>query len=190
MSVDKTDARKAAFARRAKAHSEGRDADAQARLRDWLAPYRGKPLSGFLAIQTEIDPLPVMTEMANHGPVCVPITGKIGTPLRFARWSPDREMIEGKFGTRSPAVLDWVVPEVLIVPLVAFDAMGNRLGYGGGFYDRTLEQLRAERSTLAVGFAYEAQRAESLPLEPTDQPLDAIVTETRTYRFDPVPPRG
>nr|WP_255552325.1 5-formyltetrahydrofolate cyclo-ligase [Maritimibacter dapengensis] len=183
MTQRKKDARAAAFARRARAHGTGLDRAAQNRLRDWLAPYRGKSLSGFLPIRTEIDPVPIMSELARHGPVCVPITGKIGEPLRFARWTPGCDMIEGKFGTLSPATPDWVVPEVLIVPLLAFDSEGNRLGYGGGFYDRTLEALRAQRPTLAVGYAYDAQRVDSLPLEATDQPLDAIVTETRTYTF-------
>ena len=68
-------------------------------------------------------------------------------------------------------------PEILIVPLVAFDRAGGRLGYGGGFYDRTLELLRAKRATLAIGFAFAAQEASGLPLEPTDQPLDLVVTE-------------
>ncbi|MEM9580357.1 MAG: 5-formyltetrahydrofolate cyclo-ligase, partial [Pseudomonadota bacterium] len=71
----------------------------------------------------------------------------------------------------------WVEPEIVIVPLVAFDARGGRLGYGGGFYDRTLERLRSRRATLAIGFAFAAQEAGTLPLEPTDQPLDLIVTE-------------
>jgi 5-formyltetrahydrofolate cyclo-ligase len=66
----------------------------------------------------------------------------------------------------------------MIVPLVAFDRDGGRLGYGGGFYDRTLEILRAKRATLAIGFAFSGQEAAGLPLEPTDQPLDMIVTET------------
>ena len=79
----------------------------------------------------------------------------------------------------------WLVPEVLIVPLVAFDRAGGRLGYGGGFYDRTLARLRAARPTLAVGFAYAAQEADRLPLEPTDQPLDAIVTERGVIPFAP-----
>jgi len=72
---------------------------------------------------------------------------------------------------------------VLIVPLVAFDRRGGRLGYGGGFYDRTLERLRARRTTVAIGFAYAAQEAEALPLEPTDQPLDMVVTETEVIAF-------
>lgn len=86
-------------------------------------------------------------------------------------------LVPGPFGARIPEVCDFFEPEILIVPLVAFDSAGNRLGYGGGFYDRTLEMLRARRATLAIGFAYAAQQADALPLEPTDQPLDMIVTE-------------
>ena len=66
----------------------------------------------------------------------------------------------------------------MIVPLLAFNRAGGRLGYGGGFYDRTLEKLRARRATLAIGFAFAGQEVDDLPLEPTDQPLDLIVTET------------
>ncbi|MEL7206400.1 MAG: 5-formyltetrahydrofolate cyclo-ligase, partial [Pseudomonadota bacterium] len=89
------------------------------------------------------------------------------------------------FGAEVPLVDDFFDPEILIVPLVAFDRAGGRLGYGGGFYDRTLERLRARRATLAIGFAYQAQEAESLPLEPTDQPLDMIVTEREVIEFGP-----
>ncbi|MDH3263737.1 MAG: 5-formyltetrahydrofolate cyclo-ligase, partial [Paracoccaceae bacterium] len=75
-----------------------------------------------------------------------------------------------------------LVPEVLVVPLVAFDRRGYRLGYGGGFYDRTLEHLRAEGPALAIGFAWAAQEDPALPVEPTDQRLDLIVTERETIR--------
>lgn len=181
--IDKAAARKAAFAARKLAHAAGQDAAAQDRLAKWLSPHQGKPLSAYMAIRTEIDPLPVMAQMSAFGPVCIPVIEAKATPLKFARWTPETEMTDGPFGARIPAQIEWVTPEVLIVPLVAFDAEGNRLGYGGGFYDRTLEVLRAQRPTLAVGFAYDAQCADALPLEPTDQPLDAIVTETRTYTF-------
>jgi len=120
-----------------------------------------------------------MAEAAAHGPVGVPVIEAAGQPLRFARWEPDCAMVGGAFGAAVPATLDWITPEILIVPLVGFDLEGNRLGYGGGFYDRTLEGLRARGAALAIGFAYEAQAAGDLPLEPTDQPLDLIVTESR-----------
>ena len=82
-----------------------------------------------------------------------------------------------------PEVDDFFEPEILIVPLVAFDRCGGRLGYGGGFYDRTLEMLRARRGTMAIGFAYGAQEAAELPLESTDQPLDMVVTELEVISF-------
>ena len=76
-----------------------------------------------------------------------------------------------------PVNSNYLIPEVLIIPLVAFDRGGGRLGYGGGFYDRTLDYLRSRHATLAIGFAYSEQEFENLPLEPTDQKLDIIITE-------------
>ena len=82
-----------------------------------------------------------------------------------------------------PADGAWVEPEVLIVPLVGFDGRGFRLGYGGGFYDRTLEGLKERRPTIAIGFAFAAQEMPEVPIEPTDQRLDMIVTEKGVRRF-------
>lgn len=172
----KADARKAAFARR-KAAFDTSLPGAAAHLSEVLAGYRGVPLSGYMAIRTEINPLPAMEEAAAHGPVSVPVIIGAGQPLRFSRWEPGGALREGPFGAMVPEIDNWIEPEILIVPLVAFSRAGGRLGYGGGFYDRTLEQLRARRATMAIGFAFAAQEADDLPLEPTDQPLDLIVTE-------------
>lgn len=98
-------------------------------------------------------------------------------PLGFLHWTPQVELIEGAFGVMIPARQRPVVPRVLIVPMLAFDGRGYRLGYGGGFYDRTLEKLRATGDITAIGLAYSAQMFEALPVEDTDQPLDMIVTE-------------
>lgn len=168
-------ARKAAFARRKAAHDPM--AANAAHLSACLAGHRGVPLAGYCHMRTEIDPTPAMAEAAAHGPVGVPVITGAGQPLRFRIWSPDCDMVAGEFGAAIPASGDWMTPQIVIVPLVAFDARGGRLGYGGGFYDRTLQQLRAQGPTLAIGFAYAAQQADDLPLEPTDQPLDLIVTE-------------
>ncbi|WP_170450816.1 5-formyltetrahydrofolate cyclo-ligase [Ruegeria arenilitoris] len=178
----KAAARKAAFARRKAAFDAGPPA-AAGRLSEVLAGFRGVPLSGYMPIRTEIDPLPAMAEAAAYGPVGVPVIQGAGRPLRFSRWTPEGPLKDGPFGAKVPETDDYFDPEILIVPLVAFDPQGGRLGYGGGFYDRTLEGLRAKRPTLAVGFAFDAQEAEALPLEPTDQPLDMIVTETRVLTF-------
>ena len=174
----KAAARTAAFAARKRAHQEATGTGAGL-LSGILAGYRGVPLAGYMPIRTEIDPLPAMEEAAAHGPVGVPVIQAQAQPLRFALWEPDQKMTDGPFGACVPEKQDFFEPEIVIVPLVAFDLKGGRLGYGGGFYDRTLELLRGKRATLAIGFAYDAQEAGTLPLEATDQPLDMIVTNSR-----------
>ena len=178
---EKEAARKAGFARRKAAHGHGLDAEAQLQLRAALSTMGGRVLAGYMPIRTEVDPLPVMADW--HGTVGVPIVNGPGQPLRFHRWTPDAAMVEGAFGALIPAVIEVTVPDVLIVPLVAFDRQGYRLGYGGGFYDRTLEGLRQKNPTAAIGFAYDAQYAKAVPTEPTDQRLDAIVTERGVQWF-------
>lgn len=172
----KAAARKAAFARRKAAHAADPGTGA-GHLSALLAGHRGVPVAGYMPIRSEIDPRPAMAEAAAHGPVGVPVIEGAGRPLRFALWEPEMALVEGAFGALVPAAPVFMVPQIVIVPLVAFDRQGGRLGYGGGFYDRTLEGLRARGPVLAVGFAYAAQEAGALPLEPTDQPLDMIVTE-------------
>ena len=178
----KAAARKAAFARRKEAFDAGYPAQS-AYLSEVLAGYRGVPLAGYMPIRTEINPIPAMAEASAHGPVGVPVIQAAGQPLKFSRWEPEGELKDGPFGAKVPVVDDYFEPEILIVPLVGFDAKGGRLGYGGGFYDRTLELLRSKRATMAIGFAFDAQEAEELPLEPTDQPLDLMVTETGIREF-------
>lgn len=179
----KASARKAAFARRKIAHDVGQGTAGY--LSEVLAGYRGVSLSGYVPMRTEIDPLAAMAEASAHGVVGVPVIMGAGQPLKFRAWTPDTQMIAGEFGAQIPKAGDWIVPEIVIVPLVAYDLNGGRLGYGGGFYDRTLEGLRAQRPTLAIGFAYSDQKAEDLPLEPTDQPLNMIVTERGVHEISP-----
>ncbi|MEO0502070.1 MAG: 5-formyltetrahydrofolate cyclo-ligase [Pseudomonadota bacterium] len=176
IAAQKAALRRAAFAARKAAHAADRGG-ASGVLSSVLAGYRGVPLAGYMPIRTEIDPLPAMAEAAAHGPVALPVIDDAGLPLRFSRWVPEGALRDGPFGAQVPLVDDFLEPEIVIVPLVAFTVAGARLGYGGGFYDRTLERLRVRRATLAIGFAYAAQQVDALPLEPTDQPLDMIVTE-------------
>ncbi|MBT9244016.1 5-formyltetrahydrofolate cyclo-ligase [Gemmobacter fulvus] len=176
----KAEARSAGFAARKAAFDKGKGQAAEL-LADWLAPHAGRALSGYMAMRTEIDPLAAMA--AHQGPVCVPVIMGKGQPLKFREWTPGCAMVEGAFGAFIPAEGAWIEPEVLIVPLVGWDRRGYRLGYGGGFYDRTLELLRSKRPTLAVGFAFAAQEVPDVPIEPTDQRLDAIVTEAGVIHF-------
>ncbi len=178
----KTAARKTAFAQRKAAHATARPGQA-GYLSEVLAGYRGVSLAAYMPIRTEISPLAAMAEAAAHGPVGVPVIQAAATPLKFSRWEPEAEMRDGPFGARVPLVDAFFEPEIVVVPLVGFDMHGGRLGYGGGFYDRTLELLRARRATLAIGFAFDAQEMSDLPLEATDQPLDMIVTETRVIEL-------
>jgi 5-formyltetrahydrofolate cyclo-ligase len=175
LAARKDAARKAAFVRRKAAHDP--DAATAGYLSEVLAGYRGVPVAGYSRMRTEIDPTPALEEAAAHGPVGMPVIVRAGQPLVFRLWTPGCAMVPGEFGAAIPADGTLMVPEIVVVPLVAFDRKGGRLGYGGGFYDRTLEQLRARRRTLAIGFAYAAQEDTDLPLEATDQRLDLIVTE-------------
>jgi 5-formyltetrahydrofolate cyclo-ligase len=138
----------------------------------------GLVVSGYMPISTEIDPLPAMGALHAAGArVAVPVIAGARLPLDFREWSPGCRLIEGPFKALIPETGDWLTPDTLIVPLVAFDAGLNRLGYGGGFYDRTLERLRAGGPVRAIGFAFAAQQMPEIPAEPTDQRLDALVTE-------------
>ena len=182
MTIDdaKAAARKTAFAARKEAFAKGQGQAAEL-LADVLAPYGGRALAGYMAMRTEIDPTAAMA--AHQGPVGVPVILGAGQALKFREWSPGCAMVAGAFGAFIPAEGAWVEPEVVIVPLVGFDARGYRLGYGGGFYDRTLAGLRARHPVLAVGFAFAAQELPEVPIDEYDQRLDVIVTETGIRTF-------
>lgn len=140
-------------------------------------------VSAYLPIRTEIDPGPALAALHAEGRrLCLPVVEGPGRPLRFRAWAPGEALVPGVFGAPVPAAGDWIAPEALIVPLAAFDSLGYRLGYGGGFYDRTLAGLPGAR---ALGFAYADQLApEPLPREATDVPLAAIATEEGLFRPD------
>jgi 5-formyltetrahydrofolate cyclo-ligase len=180
MSDIKALARAQAFATRKAAFAAGQGQAAEI-LADFLATKPGRVLSGYMPMRTEIDPLPAMA--AHQGPVGVPVIMGQGMPLKFREWSPGAAMVEGAFKALIPAEGGWLEPDVLIVPMLAFDARGYRLGYGGGFYDRTLEGLRAKGSVLAVGFAFAAQEVAEVPTDATDQRLDVLVTELGVRLF-------
>ncbi|WP_284164257.1 5-formyltetrahydrofolate cyclo-ligase [Frigidibacter sp. SD6-1] len=173
----KTMARNEAFARRKAAFAARGPGDADLLIKA-LAAHGAKVLSGYMPMRTEIDCLPAMAaHCAAGGRVAVPVIPGPAQPLRFHEWTPETRMIEGAFKALIPEGGAELVPQVLIVPLLAFDRRGYRLGYGGGFYDRTLELLRARGPVTAVGFAFAAQEVGEVPTEPTDQRLDLIVTE-------------
>ncbi len=189
----KQHARESAYEARARAHGSGIGAARRAAAHV-LAAVAGlrdvSVVSGYLPIRSEIDPRPAM--LALHGlglRICVPVIQAKDKPLLFRAWTPAVALRPGPFAVPVPVEGDWLEPDLLLVPLLAFDEDGNRLGYGGGFYDRTLEALRAVRPIHGYGLAYEAQKVAEVPRSATDAPLDAVVTEAGIRPTRPVAPR-
>lgn len=163
--------------RRAASQAATDPAPAHAALIAALAPFAGKIVAGYSAIGTEIDPFPALAALAGTHRLCLPVTHGHGAPLSFHLWTPGEDLQSAGFGTAAPVSAEAVVPDVLVVPLLAFDRNGGRLGYGAGHYDRSLSGLRANGTVTAFGFAFAGQEFDALPQEPTDQPLNGVVTE-------------
>lgn len=136
-------------------------------------------IAGFMPMRGEIDILPLLHALHRHGHrLALPETPPPGQALIFRAWTPGAKMLSGRYKTQHPDTPP-LTPDFLLIPLLAFDINGNRLGYGGGYYDRTLAALpRAFR----LGCAFAAQQADAIPTEPTDLPLHAIATEAGIIR--------
>jgi 5-formyltetrahydrofolate cyclo-ligase len=178
----KAEARKHAAQRRKAAH------DVQADVAPILlashvfpvVPTREQSIvSGFFPYKSEIDVRPLLGRLAGEGwTTCLPIVIGKGEPLIFRRWLPGEPTEPGVWDIPKPLdTAQEVRPDVLLVPLMAFDVKGYRLGYGGGFYDRTLDLLRKRKQITAIGVAYAAQHVDSVPHDSHDQPMDYVMTE-------------
>ncbi len=147
----------------------------------------GAAVAGYWPIRGEIDPRPLMGVLHCRGYRCgLCVVENPGKPLVFRSWHPSMKLVSGPFGTSIPPKgTANLVPEFILVPLLAFDDSGYRLGYGGGFYDMSLASLRANtKSPIAVGLAYEGQVISSVPHDSLDQRLDWVITEARIRRID------
>ena len=181
----KTLCRKAAFRARAEAHAAELDKKANAQLFNYLKTHDTNLVIGaYMPIRTEISPLMAMKKIWQRGyKICVPVVVKDGAPLKFLEWTPETKMVSGAFGAQIPEKSNLLIPDVIITPLAAFDTNGYRLGYGGGFYDRSFEEISNLKKIIAVGFAYSAQEVLLVPREATDYKLDAIITEQGILSF-------
>jgi 5-formyltetrahydrofolate cyclo-ligase len=187
MSDDKRAERTRALARRAAAFVlRGRTAgeDLASHGLDFLAPAPGSIVSGFSAIRDEIDPAALLERLAGEGHrLALPVLQGKGQPLLFRQWAPGDEMASATWGIAEPLpdrpVLE---PDVVLVPLLAFDAEGYRLGYGGGFYDRTLARLRSLKPIVAVGIGYDELKIDAVPHLDYDQRLDWVLTPSGPSR--------
>lgn len=167
--------------RRAAADRYG--AGAAAALRDHGLAYTGVPppaaISAFFPIGDEIDPMPLLERMMGEGyGVCLPVMVGKGKPLVFRAWKPGDELSTVTWGIREPLASAPVVePDIVLAALLAFDDRGYRLGYGGGFYDRTLARLRGIKpDAVVVGLAFDELRVDAVPHNAYDQRVDWILT--------------
>ncbi|GEP55390.1 5-formyltetrahydrofolate cyclo-ligase [Reyranella soli] len=142
-------------------------------------------VSGFWPIKDEIDIRPLMIELHNGGcQLVLPVVQGRGKPLLFRAWRPGDPLEQGVFGTLQPSPKrETLEPDALIVPMLACDEEGWRLGYGGGFYDRTLLGLRGRKAVTAVGVGFNAQLVDDVPHGPDDQRLDWLLTDKRACAF-------
>ena len=189
----KREFRTAAKLRRAEAAAEDPVAAGYAlceRVLGALSFPAGCVVSAYWPIGSEIDPRPLMHRLHDDGhPIALPVVAEAGGPLMFRAWRPEDPLEPAGFDTRVPLENQpELTPRVLIVPLLAFDRSGHRLGYGGGYYDRTLAGLRGAGTVLtgpvsAVGAAYAAQEVVAVPRGDDDQVLDWIVTEAEAIEI-------
>ncbi len=146
-------------------------------------------VAGYLPIGDEIDVLPALAawRASGHG-IAMPVVVGRGQPLQFRQWRPGDALADGPLGTKHPCEKAPVaVPDVLIVPLLGYDRRGYRLGYGGGYYDRTIAALRSGRTILAVGVGFAAQEVAEIPRGPQDEAMDWIVTPEEAIRTSEEP---
>ena len=152
---------------------------------DALGIAEGSVVGGYMALKDEADPARLLERLAARNClIAYPRVEAKDAPLAFHIVRAETEFVPGAFGVREPrAESPSVTPNVLLVPLIAFDAAGHRLGYGGGYYDRTLHALRAGGTLAAIGIAFAGQEIPSIPGQHHDQRLDMVVTELGVRRF-------
>ena len=190
VAVEKKALRARAAARRERLHASAKDdadLEALAHFREHIDLAARGTLSAYLPVRAEFDVTPILRHAHARGcPTCLPVVPGRGRPLTFRRWAPGDPLVEGTFGIAiPPPEADTLEPDILLVPMLAFDDDGYRLGYGGGFYDRTLAVRRTRApGTLAVGVAFAGQCVDRVPRSAEDERLDWIVTEEWVQRFE------
>jgi 5-formyltetrahydrofolate cyclo-ligase len=185
--LSKSELRAAALAARDALSSEQRAAAALALAARGLpleiAP--GTIVSGYSPIRSEIDPVPLMRALGSKGArLALPAVMARGKSLAFRAWAPDDRLMMGPLGILepSPAATE-IIPDIMLVPLAAFDRLGHRIGYGAGHYDYTLAHLRKVKPIAAIGLAFSAQEIKTVPALQHDVALDYVLTETKGFDF-------
>jgi 5-formyltetrahydrofolate cyclo-ligase len=144
---------------------------------------KGAVIASYCAIRNEMDPATLSETLRARGhKIALPVVASKGAPLLFRLYEQGDRLLSNPMGLLEPsAEAQEVDPDILLVPLLAFDSKRNRLGYGGGYYDRTITKLRAQKPILALGIAYAYQEIGAVPVGPNDTPMDKIVTELNVF---------
>ena len=145
----------------------------------------GMIVSGYSPMKSEFNPIPLMRRLADAGAsLALPVTPKRGNPLIMRAWTFGDELASGVWGIREPKPdAPEVFPDIMLVPLAAFDRAGHRIGYGAGYYDRTIARIRAMKPVTAIGLAFAVQETANVPATPFDQQLDLVLTEREVIEF-------
>jgi 5-formyltetrahydrofolate cyclo-ligase len=179
--TSKAELRREAVARRDALPAEARKAAAEAiAARAFPLPLApGIIVSGFMPMKSEIDPRPLMQRLAAAGArLALPCVAGRGKPLIMRAWQWGEPLAAGQWGIREPKPdAPEVDPDILLAPLLAFDRTGHRIGYGAGYYDMTIAQLRGRKPVIAIGLAFAAQEVAAVPATDRDARLDLVLTE-------------
>ena len=151
----------------------------------FFKPTQKVSIGVYWPFRQEIDVIPLLCQLDKIGCHCLlpAVTGR-NMPLQFRSWKPGDNLVTSRFGTLEPPLdRSIATPDIIITPLLAYDSAGYRLGFGGGYYDRTLAELRGRSDILAIGAAFESQQIDRVPHDKLDQRLDAVVTEKRVLQI-------
>lgn len=145
---------------------------------------KNKIVAGFLPIGSEIDITNLLSRVIDNGGVtCLPCVVEDEKPLIFRKWENGDDLIIEKFKTKAPSeTAEILLPDIIITPMLAFDNAKYRLGYGGGFYDRTLPEIKKIKTVTIVGVAFDEQKIDTVPVGEFDYPLDVVVTQKEIYK--------
>ncbi len=186
------DESKATLRREATARRDALPADARQAAGETIAARKfplavapGTIVSGFMPMKSEINPLPLLRKLADAGAVlALPAIAGRGKPLIMRAWRWNEPLATGQWGIREPKPeAAEVEPDILLVPLLAFDRAGHRIGYGAGYYDLTIARLRARKPVTAIGLAFAAQEVTAVPATARDARLDLVLTESQVIAF-------
>jgi 5-formyltetrahydrofolate cyclo-ligase len=182
----KDELRQSAIARRdALPETDRQRASEMIAARPFPLAVPGTVVSGFMPLKSEINPLPLLRKLASAGAqLALPVVAGRGKPLIMRAYAFGDDLARGQWGIREPrADAAMVDPDILIVPLAAFDRCGHRIGYGAGYYDMTIHALRARKPVTALGIAYAAQEIPRIPATERDAALDLVLTENEVIDF-------